>query len=960
MLRDLQSNSRLQGKWLGGTASLDQFLEGPAGRVWKGLVALSFVLMPVLDRGADQTTTTAPGMISIVLDNDYPPYSFGDKDGKLQGILVDQWKLWETKTGRRAELHAMDWSEALRRMRKGEFDVIDTIFETPERRKIYSFTPAYAQLDVPIFFSRQIQGITDVDSLKGFPVAVKEGDAVIDVLNQHGIDTLLTFESYDKIIQAAKERKVNVFVVDSPPAHYLLYKAGIAGDFRQSAPINHGEFHRAVRRGDEATLQLVEQGFAAMTPDELAGIDRKWLGREIGGGDYLALAGYTAAGAVVLLVGLAFWNFLLKRQVARSTAELRRRSALFEAQMESSPDGILVVDQTGKKIVQNQRMASDLWKIPPEILDDSDHARQVRYIASRVKNPRQFAEKVHYLYSHPNEISRDEIELNDGRVVDRYSAPVLDKAGNHYGRIWTFRDITERKRAEETLAAERTLLRTLFDVLPDYIYVKDTQSRFITCNNRTARMLRASSVDEVVGKTDGDFYPAELAEVFRADEQAVFQGKALIDKEESSVHPDGITRFALTSKLPLRDNQGRIVGLVGCGRDITDRKKLEEQLRQAQKMEAVGQLSGGVAHDFNNLLTVIMGNLGLIRATGRTTPELDEPLLAISRAADRAANLTRQLLAFSRQQVMQTEDLDLNEVVANIAAMMRRLLGEPIEIQLGYAPQALMVNADPSMLEQVILNLCLNARDAMPHGGRLSLNTEVIEVDEASARKNVDARSGTFARLAVTDTGTGILPENLSRIFEPFFTTKEVGKGTGLGLASVYGIVQQHRGWVEVQSEPGHGATFQVFLPLLPTPQELPSEPVKAAGIPGGTETILLVEDDTAVKMVAQITLTRLGYLVLSASTGNEALQIWQTHKSEIRLVLTDMVMPEGLSGRDIAERFKQDNPGIRIIFMSGYNANIAGTRFPQSGGDTFLGKPFEIEVLANTVRRCLDRPHPG
>ena len=389
--------------------------------------------------------------------------------------------------------------------------------------------------------------------------------------------------------------------------------------------------------------------------------------------------------------------------------------------------------------------------------------------------------------------------------------------------------------------------------------------------------------------------------------------------------------------------------------DITTRLQLEEQFRQAQKMEAIGQLSGGVAHDFNNLLTVILGNIGLLQSSGQVTPELTEPLQAIGHAANRAANLTKQLLAFSRQQVMQQQDLDLNAVVGHISKMVRRVIGETVKIRLDYAMQSLPIHADPGMLEQVILNLCINARDAMPQGGQLTLRTAAIDISSVESRLMMAARAGSFAMLIVSDTGTGIAPENMKRVFEPFFTTKEVGKGTGLGLASVYGIAQQHNGWVTVESELGRGTTFTVYFPLLAAAPASNPQVAAVEKIPRGTETILLVEDDLAVQMVTKVTLTRLGYQVLVASNGHQALRVWQESKQDIRLVLTDMIMPEGLSGKDIALQFKKDRPGIRIIFMSGYNADIAGTDFPQAEGDYFIGKPFEMHVLANLIRKSID-----
>jgi signal transduction histidine kinase/ActR/RegA family two-component response regulator len=508
--------------------------------------------------------------------------------------------------------------------------------------------------------------------------------------------------------------------------------------------------------------------------------------------------------------------------------ELRFRTAFFEAQVDSALDGILVVDSAGEKMLQNRRLG-EVWKVPQEILDDPDDAKQMRFVTDRTKNPKQYAEKVAYLYSHPTEISRDVIELVDGTVLDRYSAPVRDPQGRHYGRIWTFRD-------------------------------------------------------------------------------------------------------------------------------ITDQRRLEEQLRQSQKMEAIGRLSGGVAHDFNNLLAVIMGYVGLLEVKGQVSPEIAGSIHHISEAADRAANLVRQLLTFSRKQVMQLSEHNLNGLVINLAKMLRRLLSANIEMQVDCAPAPLSIRADEGMVEQVLLNLVVNARDAMPKGGVLRIATKPVDLDEPAARAIVQARPGAYACLIVSDTGTGIAPEILSRIFEPFFTTKGEGEGTGLGLATAYGIMQQHEGWINVESEAGRGTTFLAYFPRLAVAEIVKPAARLAAVMRGGHEGILLVEDDSGVRKLAEVALTRLGYRVFSAYNGSDALQVWQAQKQQIELLLTDMVLPDRMTGRELALRLRSDNPRLPIIYMSGYKAeNTAGG--VQLREDTnYLAKPFDVVGLAKIVRASLDR----
>jgi CheY-like chemotaxis protein len=326
-------------------------------------------------------------------------------------------------------------------------------------------------------------------------------------------------------------------------------------------------------------------------------------------------------------------------------------------------------------------------------------------------------------------------------------------------------------------------------------------------------------------------------------------------------------------------------------------------------------------------------------------------------ASERAANLTRQLLTFSRKQVMQPQPLVLNEVIANLTKMLNRVIRENIDLQCHYAALLPYVQADPGMMEQVILNLVVNARDAMPQGGQLRVATEQVTLDAAHTRLNPKARAGEFVCMMVSDTGTGIAPEVLPRIFEPFFTTKEVGKGTGLGLATVYGIVQQHQGWLEVSSQVGEGTLFKVFLPAIPTPARLAAAAEVEAEIRGGNETILLVEDDHVVRLTTRRILESKGYRIREATSGREALEVWQSHAEEIALLLTDIIMPGEMMGRDLAERLCGQRRGLKVIFMSGYSAEVLGanTEFIRRTRSQFLQKPCSSRALLETVRRCLD-----
>jgi signal transduction histidine kinase/DNA-binding response OmpR family regulator len=400
---------------------------------------------------------------------------------------------------------------------------------------------------------------------------------------------------------------------------------------------------------------------------------------------------------------------------------------------------------------------------------------------------------------------------------------------------------------------------------------------------------------------------------------------------------------------------GPIGSLVG---HCLERKHLEEQLRHSQKMDAIGHLAGGVAHDFNNILTVIQGYAQLLKNKPGLDPSAMEGLTQIAMAADRAASLTRQLLTFSRKQIMQTRSLDFNKVIGQLEKMLRRIIGEDIELKVASCPEPVVIQGDEGMLTQVIMNLACNARDAMPRGGRLSLSTETVVLEEQSTRLSAEARPGEFVCLKVRDTGTGIRTEDLPHIFEPFYTTKDVGRGTGLGLCTVYGIVKQHQGWIEVDSQIGSGSCFTIYLPRVSAAPQTAEASKPEHRLPRGSETILLVEDEAPVRGLARRFLEHLGYRVLEARSGLEALCVWERESHSVNLLLTDMVMPEGLSGRDLAHRIRGSKPDIRVLFASGYD--------PRAGEDShdlteknFLQKPYTLQKLAHMVRQSLDSPVP-
>ena len=422
-----------------------------------------------------------------------------------------------------------------------------------------------------------------------------------------------------------------------------------------------------------------------------------------------------------------------------------------------------------------------------------------------------------------------------------------------------------------------------------------------------------------------------------------------------SYTPQAYNRQSIETLQALADHCGGALDRIRTEEAL---RKAQEDLRQSQKLEAIGQLAGGIAHDFNNLLAVIRGNADLGRMEAVTfSSEVTECLDQISAASERAANLTRQLLAFSRKQMMHSEPVDLDHVITNLSKMLERIIGEDIALRCHHTSALPLVRADTGMLEQVLVNLVVNARDAMPNGGQLHITTEQQTFEAGYDPSHPEARSGVFVCMTVKDTGTGIAPENMPRIFEPFFTTKGVGKGTGLGLATVYGIVKQHQGWIEVSSQVGAGTTFRIYLQALECARPALNHRTPEAEPPRGNETILLVEDEESLRSITRLLLERFGYRVLEAGSGPEALKIWESAAPEVDLLLTDVVMPDGISGRMLAEDLRGKKTDLKVIFLTGYGGEVLGesSEFLRQTNSYFLQKPCAPRDLLRAVRCCLN-----
>lgn len=844
---------------------------------------------------------------------------------------------------------------------------------------------------------------------------------------------------------------------------------------------------------------------------------------------------YDEAGIPQRLVGVNM--DVTERKLAEST--LRFQKTLLEAQSEASIDGILVVTPTGEISFHNQRFA-EMWGISDELLAAKSDEKLRQSIVGKLVDPGEFLETVAYLYQKPFARDQDEILLTDGRVFERYSAPVIDADETYFGRVWFFRDITNRKKTEEAIRFQAHLLDTV-----EQAVIATNLEGVVIYWNRFAEKLYGWSAEEAVARSIMELTTPEISHEQAAKIMAQLSVGKSWAGEFTVRNKEGATFPAQVFNSPITDADGELIGVVGISVDITDQKEAEtalaeaneraireydsllqrlntlaqtigtdrnltaifgaildfaalsipcssltislynreqstrkviymwyngkevdvsaldpapvgegpvgqamrsgevkivndylqtagkkpthvffgfeedsrkprstviapmkimgnaigvieiqsyelnaytqehatamrmaanlaanaienvrlleqerhnaEMLRQAQKLESVGRLAGGIAHDFNNMLTAINGYSGMIlRQLGQDDP-LRPKIEEIKKAGDRSASLTHQLLAFSRRQILKPKVLDINEVLIDTSKMLQRLIGEDIQLNILPNPKIGRVEVDPGQLTQVIMNLAVNARDAMPDGGSLIIETSNVELDEKYAALHVPTKPGSYVMLAVTDTGSGMDNETMKQIFEPFYTTKEVGKGTGLGLSTVYGIVKQSGGYIWVYSEIDKGATFKIYFPRVDEEVKEDKDIHLPENLPAGNETILLVEDEAAVRNLARQILEMCGYKVIEAQNGLEALSIYKKFDSKIDLLITDVVMPK-MGGRKLAEKITRMNPQIPQLFMSGYTDDTIIRQGMITEDMTFIQKPFTFEMLAHKVRELFDK----
>jgi len=744
------------------------------------------------------------------------------------------------------------------------------------------------------------------------------------------------------LLQGITEGTIDaVFVKDLQGRYLMINSAGARFLGRSVAEVlgktDQDLFNREVGRNIMERDRTVLQSGQTQTYEEFgtaAGVTRLYLSTK---GPFRDSSGQTIG-----LLGIC--RDITDRK--RAEEEIRQSQQKLRTHLENTPLAVVEWDLNFEVVAWNSAAERIFGYTRQEALGQHGHfivPPEIQPAVDRVWQ--ELLNKKGGKKGHPN----DNI-TKSGAVIscEWYNTPLVDDAGRVLGVASLVQDVTERERAEAKF-------RGLLESAPDAMVVVDGNGEIILVNAQTEKVFgypREELLNRPIQKLVPERYrekDSDFCAAFVAQAKAPENAKRL---ELNCLRKDGIEFPVEISVSPLQTEQGVLVS--AAIRDVTERVALEERLRQSQKMEAVGRLAGGVAHDFNNLLTVILGYTQILTETVTPGSRQAESTAQIKSAAERAAGITRQLLAFSRKQVLSPRIINLNDTMMSLDSLLRRLIGEDIEVLTSPASDLGSVKADPGQIEQVIMNLALNARDAMPHGGKLTLETSNAFLDESYVSEHQPVPSGPYVMLAVSDTGVGMTAEVQARIFEPFFTTKEVGKGTGLGLSTVYGIVKQSGGFIWVYSEVGLGSTFKIYLPRADNDPDQKRAEGRLDRVLRGTETILLVEDDPQVRQLASSVLSHCGYRLLVATNPEEGITLAAKHHSEIKLLITDVVMP-GMNGRQLADRILQASPWIRVLYISGYTNNAIVHYGVLDEGLSFLPKPFSLSALIGKVREVLD-----
>ena len=896
-------------------------------------------------------------VISVVQDPGWPPVEFTGPDGEPLGMSNDYLDIIEQRLGIKFDrVRNLSWQEAYARLKKWEIDMTTSVTVTPERLEFWSFTKPYMDIPIVLVTRQDVTYIGTMRDLSGKEVAVVDGYAVTDWMPRDYPDIkLVKVKNAKEGLERLKEGEVFAFIDNMLVIGYYLAKLKITDlKIAGETPYSNAQ-SMAVRKDWPILTGILQKALDSISQDERNQIYYRWVPIRYDYGFDYSLLWRVLGVFVLILAGMFYWIRKLSQEVKsrqKAEASLRKSEHQFRQLFNVAPVPLIFVDQSGVIIGINEQFTRTFGYDHDEIptlkewraLAYPEESYRVWAVENWEKALRQADEEKTIV--DPMEF-RVTCKNKEVRIVSISGTPI----GRDYLSVLV--DITGSKKAEEALKESEQLFRALVEGAPDAIFVQ-TNERFAYLNQPAISLLGVDSAHQVIGQP-------VMYYIDPSSQASVREYLCYFDhahdrtpiREETILRPDGSTVLVEFSAVQVnfKGEQGALIFV----RDITERKNMEHQLQQAHKMEAIGTLTGGIAHDFNNLLQAINGYTQMI-LMDKEKNDPDYPRLkAVESAGRRAAELVQQLLLFSRKVEAKRKPLDINEEVSQAHWILERTIPKMIRIELNLGGPLWPVFADPIQVEQVLLNLETNAADAMPEGGTLLIETENVVIDQDYAHTHLGAEPGRYVLMSISDSGMGMDKKTLEHIFEPFFTTKETGKGTGLGLASVFGIVQSHGGFILCYSEVGQGTTFKIYFPAMEKPVEEKEKDIVAEPPKGRNETILLVDDEEAIRVFAQQALTKFGYKVFTASNGEEALDVYQKQVREIDLVITDIGMP-GMGGHKFLQELLQINPAAKVLMASGYSINGQVKKSLEAGAVGYVGKPYQLSELLGSVREALDK----
>jgi PAS domain S-box-containing protein len=886
-------------------------------------------------------------------DANFPPYDYLDEDGKPAGLVVDLVTAVADAAGIEIDIRLGAWPEVRTDLETSRIDMILGMIYSPERDLKYDFSPPHTVCEyVVACLQHDKASISALEELAGKKVAVVQDDIMHEKIKERKISAEVTaVDNYEEGFACLQKGQADYLLIPRLLALYLIKKQNISGIELSKQSLYSTEYCFAFANGNKALLAKFAEGLKAVEDSgEYRKIRDKWLGiYGVRDKDFQEFIGYLVWVTIplLLILLLAFvWSWTLRRQVAYKTAQLQQSEEQFRSLVENAPTGIYV--QIEDKIAYINEEACRLFgatqparlfnKVILDFLPESAHGRYKQLISSSVND-----EKMH------RSLELMLLRLDGSYVPVELAFAHIKYRGNDAVLVFA-NDISIRKASE----AEIDRLTAAVEQVGEIILITDTDAK-IQYANPALETITGFSRSEVLGQKTSLFKSGQHDQAFYKDLWDTITSGRTWNGRMTNKCRDGSLIIEEATISPIFDHE-RIVSFVAVKHDITEQLRLNEQLQQAQKMEAVGQLAGGVAHDYNNMLGVILGYTELaIDVIDDEASTLHDYLSEVHRAASRSAEITGQLLAFARKQTIAPKVLDLNDTLSGMLKMLRRLIGENITLDWMPGSGTMAVKMDITQLNQILANLCVNARDAIEGSGRILIETEMVRFDKLYCTEHPGYLPGDFIQLSVSDDGRGIDEAVKDKIFEPFFTTKTVGRGTGLGLATVFGVVKQNSGFINVYSELNQGTTFKIYLPKHAGDSiEVREEPGSSRSF-GNGETIIIVEDDPAILRMASKILTRAGYNTIASGTPSEALLLVENLHRKIDLLLTDVVMP-GMNGRELYEKLQTIDADLKCLYMSGYTANVIAQQGVLKQGINFIAKPFSNLSLLKAVSEVLNQ----